>query len=171
MPAAMREHFRTPEEDIDIVSHIPSTLKRWLVFNIVGAMGILVQTGILWGLTCALHLRYLTATALAVEAAVLHNFLWHERWTWADRVAKHNSGAFSRLWCFHLTNGALSIAGNIILMMLFVEKAGFHTMQANALSIAICSILTFVLGDRLVFRSGGDVLKKEIQPCPMKTRK
>ena len=24
---------------------------------------------------------------LAVEAAILHNFLWHERWTWSDRAA------------------------------------------------------------------------------------
>ena len=151
MPTAMPEHFCAQEGNMDIVSPIPSTVKRWICFNFVGAMGILVQMGILWGLTSALHLRYLTATALAVEAAVLHNFFWHERWTWADRIAKHNSGVFSRLLCFHLTNGALSIAGNLILMTLFVEKAGFHTMHANALSIALCSILNFMLGDRLVF--------------------
>ena len=83
-----------------ILSHIPSAVKRWLVFNFVGAMGILVQMGILWGLTSGLHLRYLTATALAVEAAVLHNFFWHERWTWADRVAERNTGVFSRLFVF-----------------------------------------------------------------------
>ena len=131
MPAAMPEHFCAPEEDMDIVSHIPSTVKRWLVFNFVGAMGILVQMGILWGLTSALHLRYLTATALAVEAAVLHNFFWHERWTWADRIAKHNSGVFSRLLCFHLTNGALSIAGNLILMTLVRREGGLphHACQ------------------------------------------
>ena len=170
MPAAMAGHFCAPGEDMDIVSHIPSTVKRWLVFNIVGAMGILVQMGILWGLTSALHLRYLTATALAVEAAVLHNFFWHERWTWADRIAKHNSGIFSRLLCFHLTNGALSISGNIILMVLFVEKAGFHTMQANTLSIAICSILNFMLGDRLVFRSGGAASQKGDTTMPNETK-
>jgi putative flippase GtrA len=138
-----------------ILSHIPSVVKRWVVFNIVGAMGILVQMGILWSLTSALHLRYLIATGLAVEAAVLHNFFWHERWTWADRVARHNAGVFSRLLCFHLTNGILSIAGNLILTTLFVEKSGFHIMHANALSIAICSLLNFMSGDRLVFRSGG----------------
>ena len=137
-----------------ILSHIPSVVKRWLAFNFVGAMGILVQMAILWGLTSALHLRYLIATALAVEAAVLHNFFWHERWTWADRVARSNTGVFSRLLYFHLTNGALSIAGNLILMTLFVEKSGLRIMHANALSIAVCSFLNFILGDRLVFRSG-----------------
>ena len=145
---------------MSILSHIPSVVKRWLVFNLVGAMGILVQMGILWGLTSALHLRYLTATALAVEAAVLHNFFWHERWTWADRIVRGDAGVFSRLLCFNLTNGALSITGNLILMALFVEKAGFPTMHANALSIAICSILNFISGDRLVFRSSGPATHK-----------
>jgi putative flippase GtrA len=137
-----------------ILSHIPSVVKRWLAFNSVGAMGILVQMVLLWGLTSALHMRYLIATALAVEAAVLHNFVWHERWTWADRVAGINTGVFSRLLYFHLTNGALSIAGNLILMRLLVEKSGLRIMHANALSIAVCSFLNFILGDRLVFRSG-----------------
>lgn len=136
------------------MSHMPSIVKRWLAFNFVGAMGILVQMAILWGLTSILHLRYLMATALAVEAAVLHNFFWHERWTWADRVAKTNTGVFSRLLYFHLTNGALSIAGNLILMTLLVEESGMRIMHANALSIAVCSFLNFLLGDRLVFRSG-----------------
>ena len=137
-----------------ILSHIPSVVHRWFAFNFVGAMGILVQMGILWGLTSALHLRYLIATALAVEAAVLHNFFWHERWTWADRVARYDTGVFSRLLYFHLSNGALSIAGNLVLMSLLVEKSGLRIMYANALSIAVCSFLNFILGDRLVFRSG-----------------
>jgi putative flippase GtrA len=130
----------------------PSRLKRWIVFNSVGAMGICVQFGALWGLTSGLHVDYLIATTLAVETAVLHNFFWHERWTWSDRIPGHSGSFFSRLLCFHLTNGALSIAGNLILMKIFVEKAGFHYMQANALAIGICSILNFAAGDRLVFR-------------------
>jgi putative flippase GtrA len=59
---------------------------RWLKFNAVGAIGIGVQLAVLVGLKSGLHLSYLLATALAVEAAVVHNFLWHERYTWADRV-------------------------------------------------------------------------------------
>ena len=55
-------------------------------FNLVGALGIAVQLTVLLGLKSGLHLNYLLATALAVETAVVHNFLWHERYTWADRV-------------------------------------------------------------------------------------
>jgi putative flippase GtrA len=59
---------------------------RWLKFNFVGAIGIGVQFGALFLFTSVFHLHYLAATALAVEAAVVHNFLWHENFTWVDRV-------------------------------------------------------------------------------------
>lgn len=138
---------------MSISPNASSTLKRWFVFNVVGGMGICVQMSALWGLTSALHLNYLPATALAVETAVLHNFIWHERWTWADRIAGHHGGRLSRLLWFHLTNGALSIAGNLILMKILVDRAGVPYLHANLFAITICAILNFLAGDCLVFRS------------------
>src|SRR5271154_2941605 len=56
-----------------------ATLVRWCKFNLVGAVGILVQFGMLFFLKSVLRFNYLAATALAVEVAVVHNFCWHER--------------------------------------------------------------------------------------------
>ena len=130
-------------------------LKRWMIFNSVGAMGIVVQMSVLVGLVSGIGLNYLPATGLAVEAAVLHNFFWHERWTWADRT-RNRKGLLRRLLSFHVTNGALSVAGNIVLMHLFVERYDMHYLPANALTIALCSVLTFMAGERIVFRAAAD---------------
>jgi putative flippase GtrA len=79
-----------------------ATLVRWCKFNLVGAVGIFVQFGVLFLLKSVLHFNYLAATALAVEVAVVHNFFWHERFTWADRtksrpsLGRHASGAETR---------------------------------------------------------------------------
>ena len=48
---------------------------RWLKFNAVGALGAMLQLGVLWMLT-RISVHYLLATALAVELAVLHNYAW-----------------------------------------------------------------------------------------------
>ncbi len=130
-------------------------LKRWLIFNSVGAMGILVQLSTLLALTQGARLHYLPASGLAVEAAVLHNFLWHERWTWADRLKNAKRGFWKRLLGFHGANGVLSLAGNLLLMRLFVEHLNMPYLPANALAIALCSILTFLAGDLVVFRTSG----------------
>ena len=59
---------------------------RFVRFNAVGAAGIGVQLAALWLLTGVMHVHYLTATSLAVGTAIVHNFLWHRRWTWAERA-------------------------------------------------------------------------------------
>src|SRR5437870_891334 len=63
----------------------PALHHRFAKFAAVGAGGIIVQVITLAILLRAAPAHYLLATALAVEAAILHNFAWHMRWTWADR--------------------------------------------------------------------------------------
>jgi putative flippase GtrA len=89
---------------------------RWLKFNLVGGIGLGVQATSLAAFRSVLKVDYLLATALAVEIAVLHNFLWHERFTWADRRTGRLTHSFARLARFNDSNGLVSIAGNLLLM-------------------------------------------------------
>jgi putative flippase GtrA len=137
---------------------LTGTFRVWLKFNTVGLIGIGVQLLVLSVLKTALGWNYMTATVIAVECAVLHNFVWHERWTWSERTKLNTGGVAGRLIRFHLANGLISIAGNILLMWLFVSRLKLHYFLANILAIATCSIVNFLASDRLVFRkehSGG----------------
>ena len=121
---------------------------RWLKFNAVGAGGIVVQLAALTLFTSGLRLDYLAATALAVEAAVIHNFFWHERVTWADRTSGSSWVRFAK---FNLTTGLFSIVGNVLVMKVLVGGAHLNYFVANILTIATCSLLNFVVSDRFVF--------------------
>ena len=121
---------------------------RWLKFNAVGGIGIAVQLAALAILKSGLHLNYLVATTLAVETAVIHNFIWHERFTWKDRPAERVPTRFLK---FNLTTGALSIVGNLLLMGLLVGGLHLNYLIANIITIAACSILNFLVSDRYVF--------------------
>jgi dolichol-phosphate mannosyltransferase len=127
-------------------------LARWMKFNLVGAIGIGVQLIALWILT-TFGIGYLFATGLAVEAAVLHNFIWHERFTWRDRADGRISGSLGRLCSFNLTTGAVSILGNLVVMRLLVGGTHLRPMIANLISIAVCSLANFIVSDRWVFRA------------------
>ena len=123
-------------------------------------MGVAVQLAVLVSLTEALGLNYLVATVLAVESAILHNFVWHERWTWRDRD-RGSHGRWERLAWFNLVTGALSISTNVVFTALYVSTFGIHYAVANMLAIASCSLLTFIANDRFVFRAGtgeGDMM-------------
>jgi putative flippase GtrA len=124
---------------------------RWLKFNLVGAVGFAVQLGCL-KLLLHFQMNYLAATAIAVEIAVLHNFVWHERFTWKDRPGGGRE-RLMRLLRFHLGNGAFSVLGNIALMWLLVSRLHMkHLVLANGIAIAICSLLNFAIGEWFVFR-------------------
>jgi putative flippase GtrA len=127
------------------------TALRWLKFNAVGALGIGVQLAVLLGLKSGFHLSYLLATALAVEAAVVHNFLWHERYTWADRVRPSWRYSLPRLLRFNLTNGGISIVGNLALMKVMVGLGHMNYLVANGVAIAVCSLVNFLVSEEWVF--------------------
>jgi len=125
-------------------------VRRFITFNLVGMLGAIVHLGMLSGLSRALALHASLAAVLAVEAALLHNFVWHERWTWIGR----GSGAtrVGRLLRFHGTNGLVSLVGNAVLLPAFVNL-GLPVEVGGIAAIVVCSVVNFQLADRVVFTS------------------
>ena len=129
----------------------PSTFVRWWKFNFVGMIGIGVQFAALFLLKGVMGFDYLFATAFAVEAAVVHNFVWHEQFTWSDRVRSSWRRSLPRFARFNLTNGAVSIVGNLALMRVMVGEGHMNYLLANAIAIALCSITNFLVSEQWVF--------------------
>lgn len=128
---------------------------RWLVFNGVGILGAGLQLAVIAALVNGAGLHYAPATVIAVEAAVLHNFAWHRHWTWRDRPGAGAGLAARRaLVRFHLSNGLVSIVGNLLVMAVLAGSLGVAPVVANAVAIVVCSLLNFGLGDRWVFPAG-----------------
>ena len=126
---------------------------RWLKFNAVGGIGIGAQLAALAIFRSWLKLDYLLATGLAVEIAVIHNFLWHERFTWADRPVARPFRSLVRLVKFNASNGAVSVVGNLLLMRLAVGELKLNYVVSNLVAIVVCSLVNFLLGDRFVFEA------------------
>lgn len=124
-------------------------MRRWFIFNAVGVAGFAVQLGAL-ALLLRTGVPYLWATGLAVEMALLHNFAWHERWTWRDRPAS-GGPRLARLGRFHLANGVVSLLGNLAIMRALVGVLGAPPLAANAVAVVVCAALNYLAGDRLVF--------------------
>ena len=122
-------------------------------FTLVGMLGFAIQLLMIQVFT-ALTSNYLMATAVAVELTVLHNFVWHERFTWRERVATGVGGKLRRLVRFHVSNGATSIAENLFLMRLLVGGIHLHVLPANLLSVTACALANFLASDRWVFTRG-----------------
>ena len=122
-------------------------------FNAVGLIGMIVQLEVVAIIVRILDGHYLIATALGVEVAVLHNFAWHQRWTWRDRPATSRRATAIRLWRFHVLNGAVSLAGNLGLTAFFTGIVRLDAVVSNTIAIVGCSLVNFVASEAVVFQS------------------
>lgn len=128
-------------------------LARLGKFNLVGLLGAVLQLLLLYGFTKRLHVPALAATPIAVEIAVLHNFVWHERLTWRDRELKSGRQRIAALWRFHVGNGLISVFGNTALVYCLVERLKAPVLPSAIAAILFCSLINFFLADQWVYKS------------------
>ena len=120
-------------------------------FTLVGFIGALLQLLLVTLLTKYFGFASITATPIAVEITILHNFIWHERFTWSERCTKELRQIAERLWRFHVTNGIVSLSGNTILMYCLVSRLNAPVLPAAIGAIVVCSLVNFLLADRWVY--------------------
>jgi putative flippase GtrA len=116
----------------------------------VALLGFATQLLVLHLLVEAAGVHYAIATMVAVEAAILHNFVWHEAWTWRDRAASRE-GRLARLALFNGLTALVSILGNVLLMTLLVGALSLPLLMANAIAVAFLGVLNLVAADLWVF--------------------
>jgi putative flippase GtrA len=111
-------------------------------------MGMVVQLTVLALAHRVAPGHYLLASAVAVELAVLHNFVWHQHYTWRDR--RDDSALVSRLMRFQLSNGMVSMLGNLVVMRV-LHGVGVPLLVSNGIAILCCSMVNFCLSDAWAF--------------------
>jgi putative flippase GtrA len=131
------------------------SLSRPVVFALVGALGFACQLGALHLLVDG-GLPVGMSTAAAVLTAVVHNFLWHRRWTWRDRAVAPAS-SHAQFLRFVGLNGLVSLAGNVTITA-GLSGSGMPVLAANIVAVVVCSVVNFVLADRVVFAAAAGVL-------------
>jgi len=127
---------------------------RFARFALAGTSGFVIQVGTLAVLTTLFGVNYMMATLIAVEAAIVSNFIWHQQWTWRDRPGS----VVERFVRFNMLTAITSIVGSLVLTAIFVEAFQLNVIASNIASVAILSVINYIGADRLVFRAGVAVL-------------
>lgn len=126
-----------------------NTFIRWARFNLVGAVGMSVQLAALALFNRCAPGHYLYGSFAAIELTLLHNFVWHIHYTWRER--RHDSALLAQLVRFHLSNGLVSILGNLAMMRVLIHEARLPLLAADTIAILCCSVVNFFLGNKWAF--------------------
>jgi len=133
-------------------------MTRWIRFNLVGVMGFALQTLVLWLLVRGTGLSAGVAITIAVLAAVSHNFVWHERFTWPNLPREKR---FDRWLAFHVSTGLVSVLTNLGITLIVMTATELSVVPANIIAVVLASVANFWINDRLIFRAAPAVNKSE----------
>ena len=125
---------------------------RFLKFGLVGLSGVLVNEGLLWLLTENLGLYYLLSAAIAVETAIITNFILNDIWTFRDRRTSGNRSLLGRGLKFNLVSlGGLGI--NIAILWTVTEVVGISYLISNLIGIAGATLWNYTINTLWTWRA------------------
>jgi putative flippase GtrA len=113
--------------------------RNWIVkFMLVGGSGAVLNTAVLYVLYGRLHMPLVAASAVAVELAVVNNFLLNDRWTFAAR-----SRSIRRFAKFNVSSlGGLAVN---VLSVWLLTRIGLYVLVANLVGIAAGMVVNITL--------------------------
>lgn len=112
---------------------------RFMRFGVVGASGVVVNEGLLYLGHGRLHLPLLLASAIAIECAIISNYLLNDRWTF-----HHPHPAWHRFWRFN----AVSLVGMVVNLAVLALLTRFTTLEywaANPIAVVVAFGVNYLL--------------------------
>ncbi len=114
-------------------------------FGVVGATGTAVNTAVLYLLARRVGLPLWLSSALAVELAIMSNYLLNDRWTFAARRP-----SFRRLAKFNVAS--LAGLGLNVTTVWLLARSGVYFLAANLVGIAAAVTANYVFSVTWVWR-------------------
>jgi dolichol-phosphate mannosyltransferase len=127
-------------------------LRRFGRFCTVGMVGLFVNEAALIGFTEVGNLYHVASAVLAVELAIINNFLWNEWWTFHDRSSRY-PGIRQRLRRFVHYNVICAIGAglNVMTLWLLTDVTGLHYFISNLFGIGVATIWNYSLNANITW--------------------
>jgi dolichol-phosphate mannosyltransferase len=125
-----------------------SQVVRMVAFGLVGAVGLVVNTGVLWFLYKALGWNHLVGAAVATQASTTWNFVLVDSLVYRKRAHGTHLGRAVR---FFAMNNLLLLARLPVLEALV--RSGVGVLTANGITLVTLFVVRFLVSDRAIFRS------------------
>jgi putative flippase GtrA len=124
----------------------PHVVVQFVKFGIVGVSNTLLTFIVYTILLKGFDVWYLAASAIGFIAGATNGFLLNRRWTFSDHVGDALTPV---RWAVVQSTG---LAINIGLLYLFVHEAGIDELLAQALTIGVVTVITFLANRAWTFR-------------------
>lgn len=120
---------------------------------IVAWIGMAVNTALLFLFKGVMGIPLIPASLLAIEIAILHNFIWLRYWAWSDRKTDNQRPPFwKQLIVYNLATGAVDLMANVTILWVLATLFGVHYLVANIIGMILGPFIKFWVNDKLIFK-------------------
>lgn len=128
------------------------SLRRVITFQLVAWLGTALNVSILYLLKGKLGVPLLIAGAIAIEAAIIHNFTWHYLYTWKGRVEGNFKDYLKRLFNYNIVTASIDFVVNLGTLWVLTTYFGIHYLIADLLGKLAGPLFKYFANEFLIFR-------------------
>ena len=148
---SMREQWNYIRHIVRLIAENPEE-RRFYLFCMVGALGVVVNLVVLSVLLYSLHVRpTLVASILASLVAMVHNFLWNDKVTWKAHAHPVKWRRMLQMPMFVLVS--LVGIGITALFAQWFTWMGWKELVGQCLGIIVATGWSFVANNRITWRT------------------
>lgn len=134
-------------------------------FFLVGAIGMPVHLGVLYGLTEA-GLYYIASASIAVIIAISFNYFLNHYWTFRDR----HTSSIGKGYIKYMLLGAISDATYLGLLYVAVDMLHIYYVLAAGGIIVMLGLLRYHIIGRWIWRTKEKSSQSQAPRCPTEMR-
>ena len=142
------------KEHISYIHHLIKLLNsnnssKAVKFAIVGASGVLVNEGLLYIFVDWLHLNMFVSSLIAIQTAIVTNFMFNTLWTFKDIKLDSLFKGFLKFESVCILGATV----NFILLVVLTTTLGIYYLISNLIAIMIAFIVNYFGSKEIVWTS------------------
>ena len=140
-------------DQIEFLLNIPRlgfrNLEDFMKYSLVGVSGVFVNLGLYLFLTRYYEISELVAPLIAIESALISNFILNNFWTFGKRITQ--SRIRVKFVKFHLVSGFSALINYSTFLTLFLVL-GLYDILANLIGIGLAAIVNYLINSNWTWK-------------------
>ena len=140
-------------DQIEFLLNIPRlgfrNLEDFMKYSLVGVSGVFVNLGLYFLLTRYYEISELVAPLIAIESALISNFILNNFWTFGKRITQ--SRIRVKFVKFHLVSGFSALINYSAFFTLFLVF-GLYDILANLIGIGLAAIVNYLINSNWTWK-------------------
>ena len=140
-------------DQIEFLLNIPRlgfrNLEDFMKYSLVGVSGVFVNLGLYFLLTRYYEISELVAPLIAIESALISNFILNNFWTFGKRITQ--SRIRVKFVKFHLVSGFSALINYSAFLTLFLVF-GLYDILANLIGIGLAAVVNYLINSNWTWK-------------------